>query len=68
MIGQSHWVDIRVLGDEGGYHLTFVAGSGDCQSGCIDHAFVSFRVLRDGTVEKLCEWRDEGQAAEGTPC
>ena len=65
VIGQAN----HVRGSETarGFELTFVAGSGDCPAGCINHHYTKFLVGRDGSVVMLCEWA-EGEAPQGTPC
>ena len=65
VIGASRWVQVNEMPDA--FILTFVAGSGDCPAGCINHDYVKFRVGRDGSVKKLCEWA-EGEVPRGSPC
>ena len=66
LIGQTNFYLASRVGSS--FELTFVAGSGDCPAGCIEHEFAKFRVTEDGTVTLLCEWSEGGEAPQGTPC
>ena len=52
LIGLSKWVVVTVLDD--GFQTTFVSGSGDCQSGCIEHHLDVFHVDASGVVRHEC--------------
>jgi hypothetical protein len=56
LIGQSRWVIARSVA--AGIELTFVTGSGDCPSGCIEHVYETYLVEPDGTVSFICSETD----------
>lgn len=60
LIGQSRWVIARDVA--AGIELTFVTGSGDCPSGCIEHAYDTYLVEPDGTVTFICSEGDAPSA------
>ena len=66
VIGASRWVE-AVPASGPPFHLTFVTGSGDCMSGCIERSMVVFSVSADGSVEKRCEWSNT-EGGSGPPC
>lgn len=61
LIGQSRWVTAREVA--AGFELTFVTGSGDCPSGCIEHAYETYLVEPDGAVTLICSESDVPGAA-----
>jgi len=61
LIGQSRWVIAREVA--AGFELTFVTGSGDCPSGCIEHAYETYLVEADGAVALICSETDVPGAA-----
>lgn len=66
-IGDGPYVMVETVA--GGWQLTFVTGSGDCFSGCIDHAFAKFLVTPAGVVTPLCQWSTEaGKVTDGEKC
>ncbi|MDQ3493904.1 MAG: hypothetical protein M3452_11705 [Chloroflexota bacterium] len=62
LIGRSRWVIAREVA--AGIELTFVTGSGDCPSGCIEHAYETYLVEPDGTVAFICA---ESDGPPGSP-
>ena len=65
LIGQANYFEAERV--DGGFELTFVAGSGDCPAGCINRDFAKFRVTENGEATLVCEW-SEGEEPRGTRC
>ena len=58
VIGQDRWWEAEPLDTAtppSGWAITFTAGWGDCQAGCIDRHRWTWNVRRDGTTEFVAE-------------